>query len=193
MRRPRTVVAALIALSALPLCLPAQDNAKPDNKKPGATLKLQVTIIEREGEKKVTNLPYTFFVRAGDGGSTSPWTKLRTGSRVPVYAGKEGGWQYVDVGTNIDARAVAAEDGRFDLTLNLERSWVEGEVTVPMDKSGASLSDPNAGHFKEPIIRQFKTELTLPMRDGQTTESTEAADPTSARVLTLTITMNVVK
>jgi hypothetical protein len=193
MGRARTITAVLIALFLLPLCLAAQENAKPENKKPATTLKVQVTIVEREGEKKVTNLPYTFFVKAGDGGSSSPWTKLRTGTRVPVYAGKEGGMQYVDVGTNIDARAVAAEDGRFDLTLDLERSWVEGEVIVPMEKLGAAASDPNAAHFKEPIIRQFKTEVTLPMHDGETTESIEAADPTSGRVLILTVTMNVKK
>jgi hypothetical protein len=182
-----------VLLGLVPLYSGAQDKPSPAAKTPGTALKLQVTIVEREGEKKVTNLPYTFFVRAGDGGPTSPWTKLRTGSRVPIYVGKEGGMQYMDVGTNIDARAITAEDGRFDLTLNLERSWVEGEVMVPIDKPGTSASDPNAGHFKEPIIRQFKTELTLPMRDGQTTESTEAADPTSAKVLIITITMNVVK
>lgn len=193
MGRSRTVLAGLVTLSLLPLCLGAQDNSKQESKKPAATLKLQVTVVEREGEKKVTNLPYTFFVKAGDGGAGSPWTKLRTGSRVPVYVGKDGGMQYIDIGTNIDARAVAAEDARFDLTLNLERSWVEGDVIVSTDRSGVAASDPNAAHFKEPIIRQFKTELTLPMRDGQTTESTEAADPTSARVLILTVTMNVVK
>jgi len=191
MKIARFALVALLALGLMPLYASAQDKPKTDAKSPGIALKLQVTIVEREGEKKVTNLPYTFFVRAGDGGSGSPWTKLRTGSRVPVYTGKEHGMQYIDVGTSIDARAVVAEDGRFDLTLNLERSWVEGEVIVPIDKSDAS--DPNTGHFKEPIIRQFKTELTLPMRDGQTSESTEAADPTSGRVLILTVTMNVVK
>lgn len=193
MKIARFALAAFVLLCLVPLYLGAQDKPNPAAKSPGAALKLQVTIVEREGEKKVTNLPYTFFVRAGDGGAASPWTKLRTGSRVPIYVGKEGGMQYMDVGTNIDARAVAAEDGRFDLTLNLERSWVEGDVMVPIDKSVASTSDPNAGHFKEPIIRQFKAELTLPMRDGQTTESTEAADPTSAKVLIIIVTMNVVK
>jgi hypothetical protein len=193
MKIVRLVLVAFILFGLAPLYSGAQDKPNTVAKTPGSALKLQVTIVEREGEKKVTNLPYTFFVRAGDGGATSPWTKLRTGSRVPIYVGKEGGMQYMDVGTNIDARATAAEDGRFDLTLNLERSWVEGDVMVPVDKSVGSTSDPNAGHFKEPIIRQFKTELTLPMRDGQTTESTEAADPTSAKVLIITVTMNVVK
>ena len=164
----------------------AQDKPKPDVRGPGSALKLQVTIVEREGEKKLTSLPYTFFVKAEEGHG-GPWTKLRTGSRVPVYVGRDAGMQYIEVGTNIDARVAGAEDGRFDLVLNLERSWVEGDAMVRV------AGEPNPGQYKEPIIRQFKTELTLPMRDGQTTESTQAADPGNGRVLTITVTMNVVK
>jgi hypothetical protein len=87
--------------------------------------------------------------------------------------------QYLDVGTNIDARGLADGSGRFTVMLNLERSWIEGDVAVAT--------------MKEPIIRQFKTELTLPMKDGQTVQTTQAADPLSARVLTIVATMNVVK
>ena len=117
---------------------------------------------------------------------------MRVGSRVPVYVGKDGGMQYIDVGTNIDARGFPADEGRFDIYLNLERSWVEGDVLVPAEKSPTAV-DANSGHFKEPIIRQFKTELNLTMRDGQTIQTTQAADPLSGRVLTITVTMNVVK
>jgi hypothetical protein len=193
MKKLTLAVAALSALAVLCPGLSAQEKLTPEVKAPATTLKLHVTIVEHEGEKKVTNLPYTFFLRAGGGGPASPWTKLRTGSRVPVYVGKDGGMQYIDVGTNIDARGVAAEDGRFDISLNLERSWVEGEVDVATGKSSGAPADPNSEKFKQPIIRQFKTELTLPMRDGQTTESTEAADPGGGRILTLTVTMNVAK
>jgi hypothetical protein len=184
----------LVALASLILLTPrlsAQDKPGSDVKASGATLKLQVTIAEQEGEKKVANLPYTFFVRAGESASASPWTKVRMGSRVPVHAGREG-MQYLDVGTNIDARALAIADARFDLSLNLERSWVEGEVPVSAEKSG-SLGESNPAQNKEPIIRQFKTELTLAMRDGQTIQTTQAADPLSGRVLTITVTMSVVK
>jgi hypothetical protein len=187
----RPHVAILLALAFAGPLLLAQDKPNAASKAPSTLLKLQVTIVEREGEKKVANLPYTFFIRAGEGGPGSPWTKLRTGSRVPVYVGKDAGMQYVDVGTNIDSRALAADDGRFDVTLNLERSWVAGEVEVPVEKSAGAVAD--AGHFKEPIIRQFKTELTMPMRDGQTSEVTQAADPGSGRVLIITVTVNVVK
>jgi hypothetical protein len=189
MKKLALAMSGLLALVALCPGVIAQDKPKSESK--STTLKLQVTVTEREGEKKVTNLPYSFFVKAEDGSPSSPrtWTKLRTGSRVPVYVGKDGGMQYIDVGTNIDARAVATDDAHFDVSLNIERSWVEGEVLVPTEKVG----DAEAGHFKEPIIRQFKTELTLPMRDGQTAESTQAADPGNGRVLTITVTANVVK
>jgi hypothetical protein len=101
--------------------------------------------------------------------------------------------QYLDVGTNIDSRAFSSDNGRFDVTLNLERSWVEGDVLVPMERATAQTADAHPGPFREPIIRQFKTELTLPMRDAQTTQSTLATDPLSGKVLSLTITINVVK
>lgn len=187
----RPHVAVLMAFAFAGSLLLAQDKPNAASKAPSTLLKLQVTIEEREGEKKVANLPYTFFIRAGEAGPGSPWTKLRTGSRVPVYVGKDAGMQYIDVGTNIDSRALAADNGRFDVTLNLERSWVAGEVEVPVEKSAGAVAD--AGHFKEPILRQFKTELTMPMRDGQTSEVTQAADPTSGRVLIITVTVNVVK
>jgi hypothetical protein len=77
--------------------------------------------------------------------------------------------------------------------LNLERSWVEGDMLVAMEKHSGDSTDPNVSHFKEPIIRQFKTELNLRMRDGQTVQTTQAADPLSGRLLTITVTMNVVK
>jgi hypothetical protein len=193
MKAIRSYVVILMALLLAGPLLLAQDKVASASKAPSVSLKLQVTVVEKEGDKKVANLPYTFYVRAGDGGGGSPWTKLRSGSRVPVYVGKEHGMQYIDVGTNIDARGINADDGRFDISLNLERSWVAGEVEVPLDKSDSAVVDPGSTRFKEPIIRQFKTELTLAMRDGQTSEVTEAADPGSGRVLTITVMLNVVK
>ena len=192
MRKARIALGMLILLAGA-FALRAQDKVKSETKVPPATLKVQVTITETQGDKKVVNLPYTFYMKAGEGGPGSPWTKVRMGSRVPVYAGKDGGMQYVDVGTNIDARGFAGEDGRFDLSLNLERSWVEGDVFVPVQKPAAATNDPAVGQFAQPVIRQFKTELVLTMKDGQTTQSTVATDPLSGKVLAINLTMNVVK
>ncbi len=193
MIRVRELLAMVMALAGILTPLRAQEKSNADAKPTGTTLKLQVTIAEMEGDKKVVSLPYTYYLRAGEAGPGAPWTKLRTGSRIPVYTGKDSGMQYLDVGTNIDSRAVGFDGGRFDVTLNLERSWVEGDVLVPMERAATQGADVHAGPFREPVIRQFKTELTLPMRDGQSTQSTLATDPLSGKVLSLTITMNVVK
>ncbi len=191
MKRVRVLLVMWTVLAGILAPLSAQE--KSDTKPPATTLKVQVSIAEMEGEKKVVNLPYTYYLRAGEASPVSPWTKLRLGSRIPVYVGKDSGMQYIDVGTNIDSRAMSSEAGRFDLTLNLERSWVEGDVLVPIEKATAQTSDGHVGPFREPVIRQFKTELTLTMRDGQTMQSTLAADPLSGKVVSITVTINVVK
>jgi hypothetical protein len=193
MKRVRALLVILTALAGILAPLSAQEKSNIDAKPPTTTLKVQVTIAETDGEKKVVNLPYTYYLRAGEGGPAASLTKLRLGSRIPVYVGKENGMQYLDVGTSIDSRAYSSENGRFDITLNLERSWVEGDVLVPMEKASAQTTDAHVGPFREPIIRQFKTELTLTMRDGQTTQSTLAADPLSGKITSITVTINVVK
>ena len=192
-KRAQFLFGVLGILALLTPKLSAQETPKPENKVPASTLKVQVTFTESQGEKKLANLPYTFYVQAGDGGPHSPYTKVRMGSRIPVYVGKDAGMQYIDIGTNIDARGFAAEGGKFDVILSLERAWVEGDVAVPAEKSVGNPTIGASGQFYEPIIRQFKTELTLAMKDGQTIQTTQAADPLSGRILTITVVMNVVK
>lgn len=193
MKRVRVLLVMWTVLAGFLAPLSGQEKSSTDAKPPAPTLKVQVTIAETDGEKKVLNLPYTYYLRAGEGGPAAPWTKLRLGSRIPVYVGKENAMQYLDVGTSIDSRAYSSENGRFDITLNLERSWVEGDVLVPMERATAQTTDAHVGPFREPIIRQFKTELSLTMRDGQSTQSTLAADPLSGKVTSITVTINVVK
>ncbi len=166
----------------------AQEKPTSESKPAPRTLKLQLTVAEQDGEKKLTNLPYTIFVEADAAGHSSPATKLRIGSRIPVSTGVEGekiSFQYVDIGTNLDARAYSAGDGKYELVIAIERSWVDGETP--------SQTGSNAMVWRQPSIHQFKTELTLKLHDGQTIQSTQAADPLNGRVLTLTVTMNVVK
>ena len=199
MRKTQIALAAILALSLASFRIGAQENPKSDAKKVPTVLRVQATISESEGEKKVLNLPYIFFVKTLEvvsGPLPPPWTKVRVGTRIPVATGSEKGilqFQYIDVGTNIDARAYQADDARFDLNLNLERSWVEGGVTAPGQKADSANAESSNGIFREPIIRQFKTELTLPMRDGQTVQTTQATDPLNGRVMTITVTVNVVK
>jgi hypothetical protein len=150
-------------------------------------LKISVTFTEFEGDKKVKSLPYAMVVVA-DG--RPPKSVVKMGSRVPVYAGKESGMQYLDVGTYIDCQASRTKENKFDIRLNLERSWVEGNVAVAIDPGASPQSSVQ---FPEPILRQFKSELSLTLRDGQTVESSFATDPLSGKVFKVEVSLNVVK
>jgi len=60
-----------------------------------------------------------------------------------------------------------------------------------MEKGGSSQS--SSGQFPEPVIRQFRSDLSLILRDGQTVESTFATDPLSGKVFKVEVTLSVLK
>jgi hypothetical protein len=188
MKIAKLVLAVILAtVTALPAPVLGQGNPKAS-----ATLKVKITFAENESDKKLSNLPYTFYLKSTDATAPPSWTKVRMGSRVPVYVGKDG-MQYIDIGTNVDARAVPSDGGGFDIFVKLDRSWVDGEVGIPAEAKASAGKDAIPDNFKQPIIRQFKSELTLTMHDGETIETTQAADPLNGKVLTISVTMNVVK
>jgi hypothetical protein len=179
-----------------PMSTRAQEKPKADDKAPVTVhptpLKVQIVFTEFEGDKKVKSMPYTSVFTA-DPGRGQDFVKLRVGSRVPLYTGKEGGLQYVDVGTNLDCRADRLDDGKFGLRLSLERSWVQGDVFVPVDRGTDAQAGGTAGQFKEPVIGQYKTDVYLLVRDGQTVESTVATDPLTGKVLKIELTLTLLK
>jgi hypothetical protein len=189
------ITSAVFLMAALALAtprVPAQEKPGQDvateARQPETTpLRISVTFTEFEGDKKVKSLPYTMVVVA-DG--RPPKTIVKMGSRVPVYTGKENGMQYLDVGSNLECQASRARENRFDIRLDLDRSWVEGDVQVPVDRGTSSQS---SGQFPEPIVRQFRSALSLTLRDGQTVESTFATDPLSGKVFKVEVSLNVVK
>src|SRR5260370_39532226 len=99
---------------------------------------------------------------------------------------------YLDVGTNIDARAAYSGDGRLLLQTKIERSGGEGGVSVPVAKSDGSASETSSGHGQAPIVRQFVSEFDLKLREGQAVESTMATDPLSGNVLKVDVSLPIV-
>lgn len=170
---------------------PSKDEAKSTEVQPdGPQVKVQILFAEYEGDKKVKSLPYTMLVQANRTG------KLRIGSRVPVATGGDKGglqFQYIDVGTNLDCSATPAQDGKYQLRLSLERSWVEGNVPVAMEKSPTPSAEHNDSLFRQPIIHQFRFDNTIFLRDGQTLETNFATDPVSGKVIKVEVTLNVLK
>ena len=191
-------VASLFLLGMFsPVCR-SQDKPKAEDrpKAEAQTTPVKVTVVftEYDGEKKTKSLPYTIYINAHDAAdSRGSMTKLRVGSRVPVYkGGNTGNMTYLDVGTNIDAHATHTAEGNFLLALNLERSWAEGFTLVPVQRPPEQM-DPHAGSFQEPIIRNFRSELDLKLREGQTIETTMATDPISGKVMKVEVTLSAVK
>jgi hypothetical protein len=196
MQTVKTAFVFLAVASLLTQPLLAQEKSKPEEKAPTSAhptpLKVQIVFTEFEGDKKVKSMPYTS-VFATDPGHQPDSVKLRIGSRVPLFTGKEGGLQYIDIGTNLDCTADRFEDGRFGLRLALERSWIQGDVPVPVDHPTEAQVGTSGGQFKEPVIGQYKTQEYLIMRDGQTVESTVATDPLTGRVLKIELTLTLLK
>jgi hypothetical protein len=188
---------ATFLLAALAMAIPwasAQEKPKSEDAATEARqtettqLKVSFVLTEFDGEKKVKSLPYTMVVIADE---KPPKSAVKVGSRIPVYVGKEYGMQYLDIGTNIDCQASRANDNRFEIKLILERSWVEGNVEVTVDP-GAS-QQIHRSQFPEPIVRQFKSELSLLLRDGQTLESSFATDPLSGKVFKMEVSLKVLQ
>ncbi len=164
--------------------------------------KLQIVLSEYEGTKKVSSMPYTIpFVLT----HTALYSSLRMGVRVPVNTSTKTGENsltYVDVGTNIDVADMdyrlnhaQATPGRFSVDLKIDRS----SLYVPSrDKDGHidggkdwTAGDPPPGN--EPMIRQFRGDVTLLLRDGQEAEATVATDPLTGRVLKVEAVLTILK
>ena len=69
---------------------------------------------------------------------------------------------YRTIGTNIDCFARTMEDGRFQVNVTVEDSWIYENPTSSVTPSAAG----------EPVIRSFRSANTLVMRDGQTRQFT---------------------
>ncbi len=193
----KTVLA--VSLAILVLVVPrllAQDKEKSggeakstQTEKAVTPLRVQVVFTEFEGDKKIGNLPYTFLVNADDRGSQAA---VRMGLRVPIETSSNTGvkqFQYQDVGTNIDGRAAKADDGRFFLSLSVERSsvYLPGTAGKPAAVGGSEISSA------QPIVQQFRTQVNLLIRDGQTIQSTVATDPVTGHVTKVDVTLNAIK
>ena len=197
MKTSKIQLASLLVFAMLsPICR-AQDKPKAEDRAKAevqtTAIKVQIVFTQFDGDKKVKSLPYSMYMNAPDATELrAGWVKFRIGSRLPIYAGKNE-MQYLDVGTNVDARSAYTGDGHILLQVTLERSWVEGEVSVPMMKADASQPDSSNGHFQDPIIRGYKSELDLKLREGQPVESTVMTDPISGKLEKVEISFTILK
>lgn len=183
----KKVWAAIVPLLLLSSALGAQEGPKPEApRKPLIPLKLQVVFTRYLGEKKVSSLPYTLTVNAG-----GRVTRLRMGVMVPVQtvANNTTTVVFKDATNNVDCSAETLDDGRFKLNCSIEQSSIYSE-------DGARAIGPaatDASLTRTPLLRTFRSEAELMMRDGQTSQFTSATDPVSGELLKIDLTLNVIK
>jgi hypothetical protein len=152
---------------------------------------LKVTVIfnEYDGEKKLSSLPYALFLKADE--SSHFVGRVRMGVRVPIWTGgKDSAIQYQDVGSNLDCSAQATEDGKYMLDLSLERSSIYPGSSGKDEYPAAAKPDEQP---HQPLVRNFRANLALMLRDGQTTQNTIATDPLNGHIMKVEVTLTVVK
>lgn len=190
-----------------------QDQPKPQTpvangqlKQPGPTtpVKVQVVISRYQGDRKISNIPFTLMVNANDGFVTpgdgsfhahdGP-ARLRTGAQVPIRAltvpkdvsspaSSAVPVTYRDIGTNIDCVAYSTGDGRFRVSISISDTSIypDGQTAAGAQK----LDD-------FPSIRSFQSSNAVMLKDGETAQFSSWADKISGEVTKVDVTLTVVK
>ena len=177
----RLVSAALLSLAvAFPVMAGAQaPAAKPTD---GPALKLTVVISKANGAKKISSLPFVLMAVLADKSTTA---NVQMSSQVPIpqevaAETKAIAFRYQNIGTSITADLAPTESGQFRVTLGISDSQI--------------LSDTGPESLKNlPRIQSFTSSTKVLLRDGQTVQYPAATDKISGDVVTIEVTLNVVK
>lgn len=161
-------------------------------------LQVQVVVARYQGDKRLSSLPYVLSVNAigsSQALNNGENSQLRMSAQVPVVsrtavpgsgnqdASAVASFQYRSIGTNIDCRARAMGDGRFELGVSVE------DTSVFTDVEAAGM--PGAGQI--PVFRSFQASHTLILRDGESRQFTAATDRVTGEVVRIDVTLTVVK
>jgi hypothetical protein len=160
---------------------PAAATLKP----PQVPLRIQLVLSRYQGDKKLSSVPYVLIVT-----SNEPRTSLRMGVSIPIPTGggAAGGYNYRDVGTNIDCSASTAADGAYKVWLTVSDSSVYFS-----DRDRLAPGQVPVNIASPPSLRSFTSNFTILLRDGQTAQYTSATDQVSGEQLKIDATLNVLK
>lgn len=162
---PCTLSLALL----FPAVAPAQE--KPAEMAASAHFKLVFHLLQLDANGKVTNSRTYASLIATHGDRALAIARIRSGDRIPIQT-ELGKYEYVDVGTNIDAVQASVQDSQLSMHISAESSsavktsdplhllpllrstrW-EANVAVPLDKPTIIFSSDN-------VSDTGKTELEL--------------------------------
>jgi len=163
---------------------------------PLTLLRIELVLSRFQGEKKVASAPYGFLLT-----DDYEWVKVRMGVEVPVPVTTMApnpstvpmtSFQYRNVGTNIDCRALEGMgNGYFQLQLKVENSSV---FTDGEGGSGRASTEAGGRLVRDaPLFRTFSISLNPVLRDGQSVQTVASTDPVTGEVVKIDVTLNVVK
>jgi hypothetical protein len=147
--------------------------AKPQPKEP-AIYKFDFTVYEVQGGKKSNVRNYTMLMQE------RRRRTVKVGNRVPVSTGKEDGFQYIDVGLNIDCSFEESSGGAV-----LSASFDVASIIAP--------EQGEARAFANPVIRQLRQDADAFLPTGKPTIIASIDDTNTPRTVQVEVTATKVK
>jgi hypothetical protein len=143
--------------------------------KPEATYRLEFSVYEVENGKRLNARKYMTLADEGE------WGRIRVGSQVPFVVGGVGGggYQYKDIGMNIDCRPHSRENG------------VLLDLTVEM----SSVLKPEESHqsIEHPVFRTDRSSVYAVIPLGKPTITSTMDDVSSDRRYEIEVTATKVR
>lgn len=140
------------------------------SKPPVSVYRLDYKVYEVEGGKRTNSRSYTVFVR-----TLHYSAHLRTGNRVPINVGTSGGYQYQDVGMNIDS-SIDEQEGKL-------------LVSTVLDMKSIAPSEPgSANPTGNPVFRNLRLDDVTLAVAGKPTLVGSIDDVTSNRRYEIEVT-----
>ncbi|HEY6337438.1 MAG TPA: hypothetical protein VIW68_02990 [Candidatus Sulfotelmatobacter sp.] len=144
--------------------------AAPEAARPENAYRLDFSVNELEDGKKINTRQYSMNLNSNYS------NEVKIGTRVPVETGKEGEFQYLDVGTNIWSR-LDDRSGQVDLEVRAEIS----NFALP--------DQGQQGQSSRPVIRQLKISGGTLATLGKPMVVGSVDDPNSKRQFQLEVTV----
>jgi len=159
---------------------------------PHIPLKVQLTLSDYDGSKKISSMPYTLMLIVSQTDKRDSLASIRIGARVPLATQKSenGTPHYLDVGTNLDCWVYKWEDDRYLLsgTVDVSSVYEVNSANLPVEwKPGDPPFSSN------PVLSHTNGGFAIALRDGQTGEATVATDPITGHLFKVEVTLTVVK
>jgi hypothetical protein len=158
--------------------------AKPSTTSEPAAVRIDIVLSRTSGNKTLSSLPYSLHAAEGK------VTHLRLGSNVPVPMSVVGGGgatsvNYQNVGSSIDCDVRLQADGRYRLSLVMDDSSLADQP--------ANVATGGVTTTSFPIIRSYRIDTLLVLRNGEATTFNVATDKVSGDTIRAQVTVTALK